>query len=123
MHFLSRKQKEIMLDVIQYLNGDKLFYMFAMLSTNVGSRYVIQDLSKMQERALASPVAKRIVLFCMVFVATRDVVMSAIVTFVLVFLVQYLFNENSAFCIIPDVISDPLSGNTLVDLSTSIKRK
>ena len=91
-----------------------------MLSMNVGSRFVMQDISQMQERALASPVAKRIVLFCMVFVATRDIIMSLIITFVLVFLMQHLLNENSPFCIVPSVVGKPINGVSLNEYNRAI---
>lgn len=97
-----------MIDIIQILNTDKVFYAIAMLSMNVGSRFVVQDISKLQERMLASTVAKRFVLFCMAFIATRDVILAMIITFVVVVLMQYLFNENSSLCVIPDVITQPM---------------
>lgn len=102
-----------MFEFIGILNSDKLFYAFAMLSMNMGSRFVVQDVSQMQERALASTVAKRFVMFCMVFVATRDVVMSLVITFVLVFVLQHLLNENSPYCVIPAVVGRPIGGVTL----------
>lgn len=97
-----------MLELVQYLNSDKLFYAFTMLSMNVGSRYVMQDITKLQEKALASTVSKRFILFCMVFVATRDVITSICITFAIVVITQYLFNENSNFCIIPNAIEKSL---------------
>lgn len=109
-----------MLEFISILNSDKLFYAFAMLSMNMGSRFVVQDISKMQERVLASTVAKRFILFCMVFVATRDVIMSLIITFVLVFVLQYLLNENSPFCIIPSVVGKPINGVTINEYNRAI---
>ena len=106
-----------MIELIAFLNTDKIFYACAMLSMNVGSRYVIQDMSHLQERILASTVAKRIVLFCMVFVATKDVILSLIITFVCVLVLQYLLNENSPFCIIPSVVIKPINDMTLNDLT------
>lgn len=97
-----------MMELIHFLNSDKLFYAFTMLSMNYGSRYVVQDITKLQEKALASTVAKRFILFCMVFVATRDLVTSLCITFAIIVVTQYLLNENSHFCIIPNVIEKSL---------------
>lgn len=93
---------------LQLLNTDKILYTFAMLSTNMGSRYVIQDVTKFQERVLASEVGKKFVLFCMVFVATRDVVLSIIITFAVICIMKVLLNEHSRFCIIPWIMIRPI---------------
>lgn len=110
-----------MMELIQYLNTDKLFYAFTMLSMNFGSRYVMQDITKLQEKALASTVAKRFILFCMVFVATRDFITSLCITFAIVVVMQYLLNENSHFCIIPNVIEKSLL-NEYIKFFTKKKR-
>jgi hypothetical protein len=93
---------------IHILNTDKLFYACAMLCMNMGSRFVVQDITKLQERILMSEVAKKFILFCMAFVATRDIVLSAIITFAVTCIMKVLLNENSQFCIIPWIMIKPL---------------
>jgi hypothetical protein len=110
-----------MMELIQYLNTDKIFYACTMLSMNFGSRFVMQDITKLQEKALASTIAKRFILFCMVFVATRDLITSLCITFAIVVVTQYLLNENSHFCIIPNVIEKSLL-NEYIKFFTKKKR-
>jgi hypothetical protein len=102
----------IPLGFLQLLNTDKVFYAITMLSMNLGSRYVIQDISKLQEKVLASTVCKRFVLFCMLFVATRDIMTAVILTFGVVCLLQYFLNENSTLCILPNTIFNPIASAT-----------
>lgn len=107
------------MNFVNFLNSDKLFYATSMLTLNAGSRYVVQDLTKLQEKALASTVAKQIILFCMVFVATRDVIMSLCLTFAIIILKQFLLNENSTFCIIPNIVTVP-SNNIIINAYSKI---
>jgi hypothetical protein len=108
------------MEVIQYLNSDKLFYAFTMLTMNFGSKYVLQDVTELQQKALASNVAKKIILFSMIFIATRDIIKSICITFVITVFMQYFLNEKSSLCIIPNLVEKPLI-NEYIKLFKSIK--
>ena len=53
---------------------------------------------------LSSKAIRRIIIFTVSFVATRDVVASLIITASFVILVLNLFNENSEYCVIPKTL-------------------
>lgn len=86
------------------LNNSKFFAGIVMLLLNIGARHMTINLSKTQEEFLRYNVAKEIVIFAMAWVGTRDLVTSLLVTAAFVVLADYLFNEDSRFCIIPEKI-------------------
>jgi hypothetical protein len=59
------------------------------------------ELSDTHEEFLNNVVIRRIIVFTVVFTATRDIVTSLILTGVFVILVSGLFNEDSKYCILP----------------------
>lgn len=97
------------------LNTSKAFAGVTMLLLNVGSRHVVADVSAAQERLLSHALAKRVVLFCMLFVATRDVVMAAALTTALVLLADTVLNERSRYCLLPRRLLVPAGPPSLAE--------
>ena len=86
---------------IQSLNQSKLLLGISMLLLNVGAKYVDLRFSKTQEQALRNGLAREMIIFAIVFMATHEIIMSILLTSAFVVLADYLFNEQSRFCIIP----------------------
>tara|TARA_B110000483_G_scaffold191731_1_gene227800 strand:+ start:3006 stop:3386 length:381 start_codon:yes stop_codon:yes gene_type:complete len=95
-----------MLQIINTLNTSKLLVGVCMIMFNIGSKYILIDLSKSQEQLLKSFVLRRITLFCIFFVATRDLVVSFVLTASFVVLAFNLFNEDSKYNIMPKSFFD-----------------
>jgi hypothetical protein len=95
-----------MLQIINTLNTSKLLVGVCMIMFNIGSKYILIDLSKSQEQLLKSFVLRRITLFCIFFVATRDLVVSFVLTASFVVLALNLFNEDSKYNIMPKSFFD-----------------
>jgi len=83
------------------LASNKIFVGFAILVMNIGSRFVIMDVGKAHEKLLNHELVKKLVVFCMFFVATRDIMTAAILTFAFIILLEGLLNENSRFSVLP----------------------
>ena len=73
-----------------------------MLLLNVGAKYVDLRFSKTQEQALRNGLAREMIIFAIVFMATHDIISSLLLTGAFVVLADYLFNDHSRFCIIPE---------------------
>jgi len=73
-----------------------------MLLLNVGSRYVELGFSKTQEQALRNGLGREIFILAVVFIGTRDIVTSILMTAAFIILSDYALNERSRFCIIPE---------------------
>ena len=82
------------------LNNSKYFAGIMMILLNLGSRFLVSELSETQEQFLNNVIIRRFVVFTIAFIATRDVIVAFILTGVFVVLVSNLFNENSNYCII-----------------------
>jgi|TARA_B110000208_G_scaffold190670_1_gene255201 hypothetical protein len=69
------------------INENKYFIGIMMIMVNIGSRFIIEELSDEQRKFVNNPYFRRLVIFSVIFMATRDVIISFIVTaFILIFL-------------------------------------
>ena len=88
-------------ELFNTLNSNNFFVGIMMIILNIGSKYVEIDLGKNQKKLLNNKMMRRILIFTIVFIATRDVLTSLIVTAVFIILVLNLFNQESSLCILP----------------------
>ena len=88
--------------ILKYLNESKLLMGIIMLILNLGSKYIDIGFSKTQEEALRNGLAREILIFAIAFTATRDIVVSFILTGTFMILSDVLFNEKSSLCLIPE---------------------
>ena len=54
----------------------------AILLVNLGGKYITADLTKYDEKLLTNKIIKKITLFCIAFLSTRDIRFSIIIVFV-----------------------------------------
>ena len=83
------------------LSNNKYFIGLVMIFLNLGSKYVEIKLSDNQERFIKK-IAREVLIFTIAFMGTRDIVSSLILTGIFIILANYIFNENSSFCILPE---------------------
>ena len=83
------------------INNSKYFYAITMILLNTGAKYAKVDLMESHRRFLSSKLLRRIIIFTVSFVATRDIVASLIITASFVIIVLNLFNEKSKYCVLP----------------------
>jgi hypothetical protein len=55
---------------------------FAILLVNVGGRFTLSDINKYDEKLLSSSLIKKLTIFCIAFLSTRDISYSIIIVFV-----------------------------------------
>mgnify|MGYP001164932061 FL=1 len=90
------------LNLLRSLNSSKYMFGLMMLMLNIGSRYIELGFTKTQEQALRNGLGRELLIFSTVFIGSRDVVTSILMTAAFIILSDYVFNENSRFCILPD---------------------
>lgn len=66
---------------------------------NVGGRFLPMEITKDQEAFLNQPWFRRIIIFVIFFLATRNIVTAAWMALIVILCVGYLFNENSSLCL------------------------
>lgn len=82
-------------DTLHTLSSNKFILGIAMLMLNVGSKHLAVDMSKTQEQFFQHIIVRRITLFCIFFIATRDLFVSLILTAVFVVLAYGLTPYSS----------------------------
>lgn len=102
-----------MLSYINYslnsLNQSKLFLGIVMILMNVGSKYIEFGFSKTQEQALRNGIGREILIFAIVFLGTHDIIISILMTAAFIILSDYLFNEDSEYCLAPNYLKSVAS--------------
>jgi hypothetical protein len=86
--------------IIQSLNNSKFFAGILMILMNIGSKYISLELSETQDEFFSNIIIRRLMIFVVIFIATKDIIISLIITTCFVIMVSGLFNENSKFCLI-----------------------
>ena len=72
-----------------------------MLLLNIGGKQISKEISFLQENFLNQQIIRRLFVFVVVFIATKDIKVSFIITILFVVLVSGIFHEESKFCMIP----------------------
>jgi hypothetical protein len=88
-------------DFVKPVNDNKFLLALVMMFLNISSKYIDFGFSKTQEHALRNGIAREILIFCVLFVGTRDIVISAALTLLFFIFTEYLFNEDSKYCLCP----------------------
>jgi len=89
-----------------FANQNKFFLGLTMILFNLGSKYIVMDMSKSHEMFLKSTIIRRITIFCMFFVATRDLFVSLVCTSIFIILALGVFNEKSSMTVLPASLFD-----------------
>ena len=89
------------MDTLEYLQikcdqlgENKLFIGFVMIMVNIGARFIIEELSDEHREIAKGDIFRKVVIFCSVFMATRDIVTSLIVTIIFVILMHEVLNTE-----------------------------
>ena len=83
------------------LDNNKLLAGISIVMLNIGSRYLVLDLSENTKELLQLSIIRRITLFCIFYLGTRSFKMSILLTAGFVIISSGLFNDKSKFCVLP----------------------
>jgi hypothetical protein len=76
----------------------------SMLLLQFGARYVLGDLGKAHEVLLSHNITKKLVVMAMFFVATRDIVISFVLTIAYIVIIDGILHEDRQFSLVPSII-------------------
>lgn len=85
---------------LQIFNTNPYFIGVMMLILNLGGRFISLEVTKKQEQFLQLPWVRRVLIFTVIFVATRSIWVAFWATVTAVLFLGYLFNENSSMCLL-----------------------
>ena len=92
------------LDILTRLNNSKYFSGIVMILLNIGSKYVSLELSEAQQQFLNHPIIRKLLVFTIFFVATKDIVVSVILSTIFIIFVCGIFHEDSRLCVFKNVL-------------------
>ena len=84
------------------LNNSKYFTGMMMILLNIGSRFVEIKFSDSTEAFIKYNIAREVIIFTIAWMGTRDIIVSIILTACFVILAEFLLNNKSNLCILPD---------------------
>ena len=102
---------------IQRINDSKIFAGLMIITLNIVSKYVNIGLSKSMESYLKYTFSRQLLVFSIAWMGTRDIYIAFFITFIFTLCAEYLFNEDSIFCILSEDFSD--FHKTLIDNETN----
>lgn len=118
---MAKKQFGFM-EYYHSINNNKIFAGIIILIMNICTRYATLELSKSQEYYVRCIFGKQLLLFAVVWIGTRDIFISLVMTILFLVLADYLLNDQSKYCIIPAHCKADLSGNvTQKEINDSIE--
>ena len=91
---------------VQVLNGSKIFAGIMIILLNISSKYVNIKLSKTMESYLKHTFSKQILVFAIAWMGTREIYVALFITIIFTICIEYLFNEDSVFCCLPEQFKD-----------------
>ena len=81
-----------MKDIINNLNENKFFIGCMMIIVTIGGRFIITELNESQKKMIENPIVRKLFIFCVFFMATRDIQCAIILTILFVLIISELFN-------------------------------
>ena len=91
---------------INSIGENKYFIGILVLLLNFGSKYVQEEIGTFADKLLSSRIARRLIIFSMCFFATRDIIISLILTAAFVVISFNLINEKSSYSMLPKKYKD-----------------
>ena len=92
------------------INSSKLFAGLMIIVLNISTKYVNLNLPKTVESYLKYSFSKQIMVFAIAWMGTRDIYIALIITVIFIICIDFLFNEQSSMCILPETfITDYMS--------------
>lgn len=87
---------------ITELNSSKIFAGLMIIVLNIASKFVSFRFGKSTEMYLKYTFSRQILVFAMAWMGTRDIYIAAALTLLFIVVFDFLFNENSMFCVLPN---------------------
>lgn len=99
-----------MLDpVFNQVNGSRFFAGCVMIIMNLGGKYLAMEVPENVQSIFAHPWMRKLTIFGIAFLATRDVKTALILSLIFILFNRYILNEKSTCCLVPVVENKPAS--------------
>ena len=93
-------------DNINSINDSKIFAGLMIITLNIASKFVTIKLSKTMESYLKFTFSKQLLVFVIAWMGCRNVYIALFVTIIVITCMDFLFNEESQFCCLPETFTN-----------------
>ena len=76
------------------MSSNKYFIGFIMIIINIGSRFLLDELTPSQKKFINKPLIRRIVIFCIFYMATKDLMVSVTLTIIFIIFISDMFIKD-----------------------------
>lgn len=87
---------------VENVNNSKVFAGLMIIILNIASKFVSFKFSKSIEMYLKHTFSKQLLVFAIAWMGTRDIYIALLITIIFIICMDYIFNENSMFCCLPE---------------------
>lgn len=89
-------------DKVRVMNSSKMFAGLIVITINIASRFVTIKLSKSIESYLKFTFSRDVLVFCVVWMGSRDIYIALGFSILFTIIMDFLLNEESSFCLLPE---------------------
>jgi hypothetical protein len=87
---------------VEHVNNSKIFAGLMIIILNIASKFVSFKFSKSIEMYLKHTFSKQLLVFAIAWMGTRDIYIALLITIIFIICMDYIFNEDSMFCCLPE---------------------
>ena len=84
----------------EYFKNSTILIGICILIMNIGGVYIRKELPDYMDEILNTPIIRRIIVFTVVLLYTKDIETSIIITVIFIIFIKFLLNKDSKFCIL-----------------------
>jgi hypothetical protein len=104
---------------VKAINQSKIFAGLMIIILNIASKFVTIQLPKTVESYLKFTFSRDLLVFAIAWMGTRDIYIALGIVCIFIFIVDFLCNEKSAYCVLPETFVD-LHVDKLDEMNNSI---
>jgi hypothetical protein len=86
--------------IFEILNNSKYFAGIMMVFLNLGAKHISGEVGEIIDDFFSNYFVRRFIIFCIFWIATRDIIISIVLTVIFIILTFFLFNPKSSFNIL-----------------------
>ena len=107
----------------EYFKNSTILIGICILIMNIGGVYIRKELPDYMDEILNIPIIRRIIVFTVVLLYTKDIETSIIITIIFIIFIKFLLNKDSKFCILSEThtIKTKISHEDYLAANSTIK--
>lgn len=82
---------------LDQMSENKIFIGLIMVLVNIGARFIIEELNEEHKLIIQNTYFRKLVVFCSVFMATRDIGVSLIVTIIFAIIINEILGKEEEY--------------------------